>query len=339
MRDLDDLTALRELRADVPTPNAAQLAGARWKLMAAASEEARGGPEHGRPGRTPARRATRRAAIAAVSAAALTVGVLVASDGVSGSRSPRTNTVAYVLDAAAKKAEKGSVSLPGPKQWVVLETVSCMPQCFTRAEWVRGDGKSMASARVDANGRIEPLTTHKVMSERNNPIEIYTSLSRLPTEPHALLTQLRTDPSFRWTLPYAGVADSTKHRPGTPLDQVTPTLDDAAGMIFVILEAAPILPPQVNAALFRALKLIPNARLVPTAQDGLDRQGLGVQLTGKQFDMRRTLVLDPKTYAYLGHRMQWQGAKYFDYASARKASGIVDRPGQLPRVGSASPSE
>ncbi|MEV8394856.1 MULTISPECIES: hypothetical protein [unclassified Streptomyces] len=55
--------------------------------------------------------------------------------------------------------------------------------------------------------------------------------------------------------------------------------------------------------------------------------------------MRRTLVLDPKTYAYLGDRMQWQGAEYFDYASARKSSGIVERPGQLPRVGSASPSE
>ncbi|MFE7570928.1 CU044_5270 family protein [Streptomyces sp. NPDC057539] len=339
MHDIDELAALRELRADVAAPGAARLAGARWKLMAAAAEEARGGPVRGRPGRTPARRATRRAAIAAVSAAALTVGLLVASDEVGGSGSPRTDTVAYVLDAAAENAEKGSVSLPGPKQWVFLETVECMPKCLTRAEWVRGDGKGMATGRVDANGRVNSLTIRESLSVDNDPVSVYKALSRLPTEPHALLKQLRTDPSFRWTLLYAGVADPGKHRPAIPLDEVTPTLDDAAGMIFVLMRAAPIIPPQVNAALFRALKLIPNARFVPTAKDGLNRQGLGVQITGGPAQMRRTLVLDPKTYAYRGQRMQWQGAEHFDFASARKSSGIVDRPGQLPRVGSASPSE
>ncbi|MER8068839.1 hypothetical protein ABTZ59_11180 [Streptomyces sp. NPDC094034] len=339
MHDIDDLTPLRELRADVTTPGAAQLAGARWKLMAAAAEEARGGPEHGRPGRTPARRATRRAAIAAVSAAALTAGVLVASDGVGGSRSPRTNTVAAVLDAAAKNAEQGSVSLPGPKQWVFLERVDCMPRCFTRAEWSRGDGEGFASGRVDANGHVNSLTIRERLRIDHDPVSVYKALSRLPTEPHALLTQLRTDPSFRWTLAHAGLADPGRYRPAVPLDEVTLSLDDTAGMIFVLMAAAPIIPPHVNAALFRALKLIPNARFVPTAEDGLHRQGLGVQITGGPSDMRRTLVLDPKTYAYLGQRMQWQGAEYFDFASARKASGIVDRPGQLPREGSASPSE
>ncbi|WP_432190227.1 hypothetical protein [Streptomyces sp. Tue6028] len=44
MHDLDDLTAIRELRAEVPAPTAAQLADGRSKLIAAAMEEGRGGP-------------------------------------------------------------------------------------------------------------------------------------------------------------------------------------------------------------------------------------------------------------------------------------------------------
>lgn len=135
------------------------------------------------------------------------------------------------------------------------------------------------------------------------------------------LEQLRTDPSLRWALSFEGV------RPNA-----TPTLDDEAGAIFSLMQAAPVLPPKVNASLFRALKLVPGVRFIAGTEDALHRHGLGVQIvSGTRLPIRRTLVLGPKTYAYLGYRQQWHGAKDFTFVFARKVSGVVDHPGERPR--------
>ncbi|MFF3511737.1 hypothetical protein [Streptomyces sp. NPDC002573] len=72
--------------------------------------------------------------------------------------------------------------------------------------------------------------------------------------------------------------------------------------------------------------------LIDGAEDALHRRGLGVQIvSGTGYPVRRTLVLDPKTYAYLGYREQWHGAKDFTDVFARKAAGVVDHQGQRPR--------
>ncbi|MET8407410.1 CU044_5270 family protein [Streptomyces sp. NPDC005195] len=320
MRDLDDLSALRELRAEVPAPTAARLAGGRWKLIAAAVEEGRGGPAHAGRSRRPARVA-RRTAIAAVTAAAVTAGVLVASAGGDSPRSTRTNTVAFVLEAAAKNAERSSAQLPGPHQWAYLASVNCMPQCSTSERWWQGNGETIALRGTDVHGHTNPLVTRPEIGQAYTPVMIYKALSELPAEPHALLEQLRTDPSLRWALYFEGV------RPNA-----TPTLDDEAGAIFSLMQAAPVLPPKVNASLFRALKLIPGVRFIAGTQDALHRHGPGVQIvSGTRYPVRRTLVLDPRTYAYLGYRQQWHGAEDFTDVFARKAAGVVDHAGEIPR--------
>ncbi|MFG2475029.1 CU044_5270 family protein [Streptomyces fagopyri] len=320
MNDLDDLTALRELRAEMPAPTAAQLAGGRWKLVAAAVEEDRGGPARAGRSRRPVRVA-RLAAIAAVTAAAVIAGVLVVSGGEDGRGSTRTNTVAFVLEAAAKNAERSSAQPPGPHQWAYLASVNCMPQCSTSERWWQGNGKNFALIGTDLHGHTYPLVTTPMANPVDTPITIYKSLSKLPTEPHALLERLSTDPGLRWALDFEGVP-----RDGTP------TLGDEAAMIFRIMQMAPVLPPKVNAALFRALKVIPGVRFITGTEDALHRRGLGVQIvSGTRHPRRRTLVLDPKTYAYLGYREQWHGAKDFNDVFARKAAGVVDHPGQRPR--------
>lgn len=98
------------------------------------------------------------------------------------------------------------------------------------------------------------------------------------------------------------------------------------------MQAAPVLPPKVNASLFRALKLVPGVWFIAGTEDALHRHGLGVQVvSGTRFPIRRTLVLDLKTYAYLGYGEQWHGAKDFTFVFARKVSGVVDHPGERPR--------
>ncbi|WP_405827805.1 CU044_5270 family protein [Streptomyces sp. NBC_01176] len=269
--------------------------------------------------RRPAR-VLRRAAIGAVTAAAVTAGVLVASGEEDGPRGTRTDTVAVVLEAAAKNAERGSAQLPGPQQWAYLATVACMPQCFTSERWWQGNGKNSTAGGTDVHGHANPLITRPMLSRLGTPDTIYKALSALPAEPHALLEQLGTDPDLRWALDFEGV----------PRD-ATPTLDDEAGMIFRLLQTAPILPPKVNASLFRALKLVPGVRFITGTEDALHRHGLGVQIvSGTSIPVRRTLVLDPRTYAYFGYREQWHGAENFTFVYARKAAGVVDHSGERP---------
>ncbi|MFC4030035.1 CU044_5270 family protein [Streptomyces polygonati] len=294
-----ELTAVRELRADAPSPDAARLAALRWRLMAAVAAETDGVPARPARGRLPGHRAVRRTVVAAATAAAVTSGVLLSLPGPAGPAGPsgitaRPTTAATVLTMAAAHAERLSPAVPGPRQWAYVTAYTCDERpapttCAEKTSWVRGDGRQF----MVTNGAGRKLVLERV----GFPDVSYRALSRWPTEPHALLGKMGRDPRTQ------------------------------ARQIMTVLAEAPAVPPRIGAALFRALALIPGADLVDRpVKDAMGRRGTAIDYRFSEQD-HEYLILNPRTYAYLGFRTVSYGRTT---AVAREVTGVVDHPGQLP---------
>ena len=330
---MDDLTALRTLRDDGPAADAAQLAAGRWKLMAAAAADADGRDEHRR--RFLARPAVRRTALVTLAAGVATATIVTVSGGPGARTQPaHAVTVAQVLDAAATYAGKGPAKEPGLHQWVYTDRVECLPTCFHEPAWDRYDGtKSASVGKTPSTGNRTVVIVddadprHYTGRLGEQPKETREVLSRLSSDPRKLLQQVSTDPFFTG---FPGVEKPAT----TPGAQFTRILN--------VLQVAPSIPPRVNAALYRALELIPGTRLVGTPmKDALGRPGLAIAFDfhdGK-LNTHEYLILDPKTYAYRGWRRDWHGARAFSDTFARGATGVVDHPGQVPGGPAPDPSD
>jgi hypothetical protein len=114
-------------------------------------------------------------------------------------------------------------------------------------------------------------------------------------------------------------------------------------------------PPDVQAAIFRALPMIPGVQLQRDAEDAAGRHGVAFARVHDRH-IRVELILDPRTYEYLGLRqttvrdfvartVTFRGKKVephvargtiFDW-QARTAAAIVDRAGQRPDEGAPGP--
>jgi hypothetical protein len=62
------------------------------------------------------------------------------------------------------------------------------------------------------------------------------------------------------------------------------------------------LPPAQRAAVFRAIKLIPDVVVVPDAQDAAGRAGIAVARVNTATGLRDELIFDRETYRFLGER-------------------------------------
>ncbi|MBM9503601.1 CU044_5270 family protein [Actinacidiphila acididurans] len=337
MAEPTELTALRALRADAPAADTSQLAAGRWRLMAAARAETAPAPDRFPRIWFPRSRALRRGLVAGATAAAVAAGVLTflprgAGPGGAADGGPGTQTVQTVLAAAARTAQATRQPVPGPRQWLYESDVVCQPTCTTETRWFRGDGKYFAH-QDGTNGKV--FVDAVMLSREGRPVDFtsdlrttYRKLSALPTEPHALLKELQTDPFFANRIPM-GELKRGKDGKVIKIGIVTPPTPPAR-TILILLETVPAIPPHVSAALYRALALVPGARLSGgPVKDALGRPGVGISfLLGPQ--VSELLILDPKTYAYLGSRTQYALVPRANVTYTRKATGIVDRPGQLP---------
>ncbi|MDX6353536.1 MAG: hypothetical protein QOF98_439 [Streptomyces sp.] len=345
---MDELDAVRELRADAPTLDTARQVGGHWTLMAAiAAETELEGTARRRRNWYPPRVAL-RPLIAAGAAAAIVSGILVALPSSSDRDQPRT--AATILAEAAAYAESQTVPKPAPNQWVFQDTVSCQLGCELQPVWDRADGSLWA---VPDQIYGKPFTTLKLRTEkpwyndpmRFDPRKAYDLLAALPTDPQKLLDKVSTDRAFNSTAGY---------------EKVTPTRQ--FDIIVDILQNAAVIPAKVNAALYRALALIPGAKLLD--KPGKDAYGrttttiefhltytseepvLPTTSTGK-VDLKRLndpnaptktvethftayLYLDPETYAYLGYRDVTEPdatGKGAPTEKARKSAAIVSKAG------------
>ncbi|MFF2775479.1 CU044_5270 family protein [Streptomyces sp. NPDC058052] len=305
-----------------------------------ASEET---SRHGTPGAT--RRVWSRPGVRRTTWVALATGVVAASVVVSSghgvpTRPVHTLTVAQVLDAAAVAASKGPDKEPRPHQWVYTDTVNCTPGCGHLPSWVRYDGAkgAMVGKTFETGDRTVVAVTDRVLVPPgklgSHPRETREVLSRLPTDPRELLERVSKDPFFA-----GGMDPSEKPTGGKGLlhnfdREIPPAVTPGAqfARILHILQGAPNIPPRINAALYRALALIPGVELVGTPmRDAAGRPGLTLAFDfGDRQRTREYLFLDPDTYAYRGVRQDWRGERDFSHSHARVAIGVVDHPGQVP---------
>ncbi|MFF4652579.1 CU044_5270 family protein [Streptomyces sp. NPDC001380] len=341
-----DLSVVRMLRADAPSADPARLVAGRRALMdAMAAETATGkvsaADTTARPpfrhrrcsqGSPATPRLVRRTLLAAVTAAAVTAGVFALRPGLPAVTRPgstaRPQTVATVLAAAALTAEQHAAQVPGPDQWVYVAGVACEATCSDRVTWYRGDGRQWAFSGPDHRVVVRDEDGPKKTPSRytDDLPRTYRELSRLPSEPHALLEALARDPFFQDTsasMVRIGKNGLILGRGPVP----PPALQVAA--ILGILEHVPAVPPRVGAALFRALAQTPNARLLGRPiKDAMGRPGVAVEFTTPgEPAARQYLIMDPRTHAYLGSRQDWPGSPASS-AYARTATGIVSHPGR-----------
>jgi hypothetical protein len=275
------------------------------------------------------RRLVPRLAMAAVAVLIVVAGVAVVDDlgrGPDG-LSPVPIASAAVLERAADAAERRPFTAPRDDQWIYIEdrlTSSQGGEPMTRETWRRADGAGMAW--IDDAGRLRVEITRP--SKRRplriavGPLAGYRTLAALPTDADALLAW-----AYRQAKNVTG-AGITEH-----------------GDVYAIFSGMlrdNLLPPDLEAAIYRALIQVPNVTVEATNVAG--RPAL---VLGQTEDwLREELLLDARTYRYLGQSGIVVRDATIDPAKAGNRTGeiekgqtavaeristaVVDRPGQRP---------
>jgi hypothetical protein len=306
---MNDLDMLRTMRADAPSPAQYRLAAGRERLRAAASPL---GPGHRLPGRaTPGYRGPAYGRPAMILASGLAVGALAAAAVLASRPAPsaphtvpsiRLVSATQVLDHAASVALATPALTVRPHQWVYEKGIkSAGTHSFTIVSWSRFDGQETAFVE---HGKLAfyPGTPHALLA---TPQSAAGFLASLPTNPAALLAIIY------------------KRADAQPRDQWISKNRDVRAFSFLIavMWNAPVgVPPEHQAAAFRALAKIPGVAVRTGRTDAAGRPAIGLALkTGH--GLNGTFLLDPHTYTVSG--LSYQGA-----GVARLAVAVVDTPGR-----------
>jgi hypothetical protein len=347
---MDDLKLLEELRRDILPISPAVARSARARLLAAARRQRpavrRVGPRGG------LFRVGWRVAIAAALGVVLTVGVTVTRDpGVDPEHPQQGRSPAVLPIGVANAAELGDRAAeataarpdlnPRPHQWIYLETrratrTSTEPfpavgaGRVTTRFWHRIDAKRFA---YEYQGRVHQERNYQLSSVF--PVRTFAYVRRLPTDPQALLARLYATYSAGGERPYGRVRLSREEQHRAVFGLAADLLRDN------------LVPPGVQAAIYRALPRIPGVQLQRDAVDAAGRHGVAFARV-HDGHVRAEIILDPQTYQYLGWRqivvkdfvpnstvngkrvtLHVTPGTVFDW-TARTAAAIVDRPGQRP---------
>ncbi|MFG1964169.1 CU044_5270 family protein [Nonomuraea sp. NPDC049028] len=330
---MDDLNLLQGLRADAPEPDAARLAALRDRLTSATTATV-SPPERRRLWRPLARRALLAGTLAAGLVVALTfAGPAHESRPTRPAPSMRPGSL-LLLEQAATAVENKTSSTPRPDQWVYTMSKVVQPgdgRVTTQESWFRYDGKQRADF-LDGELKVSDVPPDPDDDDLS-PQKYHDRLTALPTEPDKLLAKVSRD--RHWS-------DLPKEDPGAG----EPADDRAYRVLSVYLEQQAVMPPKLEAAIFRAMARIPGVKIAVDVPDAEDRLGIGVYYEPKgQQVTTEYLVLDPATYHLLGRRTIWNRDEWITmpgkapepafeagsfWASAELRSGIVDKPGQIP---------
>lgn len=143
-----------------------------------------------------------------------------------------------------------------------------------RQIWLSAD--SSKPGELVENGRTTPIDP---LGNGQTDLSSYAYVSRLPTDPQALLKLIQAQTKGSGTGPDA----------------------EAFTRIGDLLREQ-LLPPQLSAALYRAAELIPGVVLVPDSVDAAGRHGIAVARVDTGNGERSEWIFDSRTYAYLGER-------------------------------------
>jgi hypothetical protein len=317
---MDEIDLVRAARPVVNYPPAAE-AAARARLAAAIAEAAASAaPEPARHGRRRSGR-VRRAAIAGALAVAVAVALTVIQQlnphGAPPPAAPTANATELANSAAAAAAAQ-SIPTPRPHQWVYskerrVEYGGGKP--FTHEHWVRVDGRKFANPidprRVARAGKVSrerlPL---QVLRQRlqalgsrcppDQPLRVRPAVGLARWFPNP--TAVPTDPDGLLAAVYQLVED--------PACAPIPVGDTVQDRAFLLIDGMlqTVMPPDVRAALFRALAKIPGVTVVRDATDAAGRRGVAfaraaaIEGPGSSGWLRLEIILDRHTYRYLGAR-------------------------------------
>jgi hypothetical protein len=327
---MDDLKILHDAWGTPEAPSHAVVTRARAALLTriAAETTSRDGSSVGRR-----LRLARPAAVGGL-ALAIAAGLIVADLGSTGSDGEPESAVpglravanasAAVLERAAVAAETKSFTAPRDDQWVYIEDrfSTSGGETETRRQWRRADGRAIASMRENGTLEVE-LAGPPSRPGRPSPAlgESYKELTALPTDPDALL---------RWAYGQA------KKITGSAMNE-----DGDVYLLFNAMLRGNVLPPDLEAGIFRALKQIPGVSVETIDVFGRPALSLGLRTSDWLYE---ELLLDPSTYAYRGERSTVAKDATIDPLKAgnstgevtkgsrvvveRVATAIVDNPGQ-----------
>jgi hypothetical protein len=228
---------------------------------------------------------------------------------------------AEVLERAAKAATSKPFTAPRDDQWIYLQDRITRSDgtIATQANWHRADGGGEAFMDEDGRLHVQSMEPPRDRPGRKVPVlDTYKGLTTLPTEPDALL---------RWA--YA-----------QDMENGNTSGDGVVYLMFNHVLRANMLPPELESAIFRAMKQIPGVTLQTVDIFGKPTYALGFTDDW----LREELLIDRQTYAYRGERSTVVRNATIDPLKAgnstgevkkgstviaeRLATGIVDRPGQ-----------
>ena len=301
---MDDLTLLREFRAEAPASPPADL----WPRAVRAA---------GKP-HAPIRRHRRLVLVGAAATVAAVIGALVVAPGSTPS------SAAAVLDRAALAvADAPAPPDPGPQQWVFQSTVHLdaatgKPGTHISYGWSRMDGELAANRMPDGHLLVQGIESWPL----GTPAQWYDVAAALPEQPADVIQYLRDDPLYE----SRGASQADRD-----FDEVTQALT-----------AETFIPPASRARLYLALATIPGVGVDENAAPDLaGRPVLSITYTGDlslgRAGDRWELLLDPSSYDVLGLRgtagsdidlgvtVIHPGTVWYEYALLDH--GLVDRAG------------
>jgi hypothetical protein len=277
-----------------------------WGAPAAPSPAARHRARAALLTRTAPRRRRRlvpRLAAAAAVALLVAAGLAVVEDlGGTGPEVPVAS--AAVLERAAAAAEGKPFTPPRADQWIYTEDrfKGDDGAFVTKESWRAVDGTGMAWRDERGKLHVERLQGGKGRPLRAlvGPFGSYERVVALPTDPDALLRR-----AYREARNITG-AGLTEH-------------GDVYALFNGMLREN-VLPPELEAAIFRALKQVPGVSV-----ERIDVSGRPALVVGQTEDwLREELVLDAETYTYLGESGTVVRDAVIDPEKAGNETGAVE---------------
>jgi hypothetical protein len=329
---IDELERVRRFRSEEPPPFEEVRLEASAALARAIHYSKRPHPRP-RPHPERRRRRTRRRLIrAALVVASIAAGMLVVELAGSGSDTGPPSAAAAALEQLARVAASGPSLVPGPGQYLYVDSVNDYPaiadggvgkpSCITSATdhrqiWIGANGSGLLRDTTGPTTFTSPRDRAVCLAMNPSPLTgggtsnlwfanrcfqlgPTDDMQALSTDPRTLLVQMR-------------------RLDGGP---VTPAEDFVhIGDFMRETDASPAL----RAALYRAAALIPGVRLLGTVPDHLGRTGLGVAYDAP--GVRHELIFNPRTSELMGEQDSGSpGADWAVYLQTR----VVDQLAQTP---------
>ncbi|GAA4566329.1 CU044_5270 family protein [Planotetraspora kaengkrachanensis] len=306
---MNDLQAVRAMRADAPESSPDRLAAGRERLCAAIASSPVASPVSS-PVSRPASRAgsrafpARRPALVAggltLVAAVAAAGVVVGLPDAGGGAAPRPP--AYQLSAATVMLNKAATAVEGrpqrafgPKQWLYYKAFDYRhgTALTTSETWETFDGMKDADVLT---GKLVVWTHSRTGPQDGTPLGAYRLLASLPTDPDAMIDALYE------------LAGSPPEDGGLSRDEFA--FRSIEQFVWNSLAGA---PPRVQAALYRALGRLPGVEVRPAVEYAPGRTAIGVFPSPTH-----ALLLDPVTYRMIG---------WVDVSDGKVPPGHKSKPG------------